>query len=398
MTLWSEDVHYITDPIILLFWWLSLSGIREGFIFPKLSVVCDGTFNNTQPVTYLEIARLYSNVCTSFFYGNDNYKPDCWTFHGLRRTEFLHGVVGGAEDQQLQQDSFITFGSTFTLYMREIRAELDLMKLEQPYQFKYISTYKGKQKPYHQYKKIPEEKRFDQNVLIEYVDKFISLYHGASDAKGIMKMGSYFKNLTQIGDDANKKLPELNEKIENFIKLYREKGLSMSKQNLIEAQSSFLDYSRILDVVIAVPTKNHKVMQEDKSSESVCPEANANVENNGSKLQYIDFSPANWECSLKEFKLKLNNESLLLKERMDAVIKLSTAYACIHHYIVCDVSLPPGSVMKKTICIFIQQKLKYLYNCITNCHDNNPEKFLETLSKKSITFRIGEWHNKCPCK
>ena len=75
MTMWCEDMHYLTDPVIILFWWLCYSGIREGFIFPSLSSVVNGIFSNSQPITYKEIYNLYQETCSSCFMEITNTIP-----------------------------------------------------------------------------------------------------------------------------------------------------------------------------------------------------------------------------------------------------------------------------------------------------------------------------------
>ena len=83
---------------------------------------------------------------------------------------------------------------------------------------------------------------------------------------------------------------------------------------------------------------------------------------------------------------------------MDAIVILSEEFSDVQNYITNNEALPSKNVMNKSTNVFVQQKLKYLYNCVTKCHHKNVDLFGKTLQEQKIPLKLMEWHNKCPCK
>ena len=395
MTMWSENVHFITDPIVMLFWWLSYSDIRNGFIFPKMKEVSKESFANHQPCTFGEITLLYNNVCSSLFSDSLKYKQDCWTLHGLRRTEFLFAVFGGAEDQQIQQDSCIVHGSTFTTYMNERRAEYDYIKSEEPYQLEFLSKYKGKEIPYLKYTCIPEEKRFDIKILNDYLNKFKDLYPCVSKKSNIHTTGLYFMNIVDLREKYIKQIPVLNEKVESYLQMSKTLGITNLPRDILKnAQETFTDYTRLIEVIINLSPNQNIDLPINLDQTNV--QSNI-VSNDTSSTAFEQFTLDSWTKSKNKFNNTFSDDSLSMTSRIESVIVLSEKYDCINNYIVNDFPLPSSKTIPKAPRMFIQQKLKYMYKCIKVCHNNDYDSFQETMKKESVTLQLKYWHNKCPC-
>jgi len=299
--------------------------------------------------------------------------------------EFFFGVFGDAEDQQLQKDAHISFGSTFTEYMREVRCEKDQMKIEQPFQIDYVSSYKGKERPYFQYVNIPAQHRFDIKNIDDYIKMFESLYPGVNNVEGIHNMGDLFKNKTGLRVIAYEKIPPLNEKVLKFIELYNSSDInSINKSDIEEAKKTFADYSSNLDVI--AKTK-------DNDLQIQCPNAVAIQKQIGE-----NYSDDKWITEKEKFNKIFANETLPLATRIGYTLILSEKFSCINKYLIDGDSLPGTSVMSKSHRIFIQQKSKYFYNCIVVCHNNDVDSFQSLLTSKGIKLQLQNWFKRCPCQ
>ena len=103
--------------------------------------------------------------------------------------------------------------------MNERTAEYGSNKSQEPYQLELLSKYEGKEIPYLKYTCIPEDKRFNSNILNDYLTKFKDLYPCVSKKINIHTAGLYFMNIVDLCDKHTQRILVLNEKDESYLQI-----------------------------------------------------------------------------------------------------------------------------------------------------------------------------------
>ena len=93
----------IICPVSLLLWWMSVSQVKSGFLFPRWQQLLYpvASWNFFLPVATDDFMEKYCAIMTKCFstclHGIVR-KADAWTSHGMRRTGILIKIMGGGND------------------------------------------------------------------------------------------------------------------------------------------------------------------------------------------------------------------------------------------------------------------------------------------------------------
>ena len=150
---WRNDTLFLC-PINVLFWWMNVTGIRTGFLFPPLKNLKEEDIDSTQAISQDAFAVLYRNNF-KYFFPETEYpdKPNIQnTPHGIRRGRFLEACMGGATDFQMQEDSGLRYSLTLAAYLTAVRSFVDRLKVERPDTWNmHVMPYKSQNLRYEDY-------------------------------------------------------------------------------------------------------------------------------------------------------------------------------------------------------------------------------------------------------
>lgn len=159
----------------------------------------------------------------------------------------MTAVFGGAEDQVIQKDSNFSTGTTFTMFMGNVWAEVEHLRVSEPQHLNFVSKYKGKELTYSLYKNIPPETHFQPPQLNSYLTKCQNQNPYCTNVAKIQEMTNFFMNKSKISDAAIKNIPILKTKAEYFIRTLQELDIQkIPKEKIYQAQQTFEDLASLI--------------------------------------------------------------------------------------------------------------------------------------------------------
>ena len=198
LMMWRNDSLFL-DPIYVLFWWLNVTGIRSGFLFPNPKKLKDSGIDNSQAISSEAFSKLYRVHFRSFFPETEfPDKPDVQsTPHGIRRGRFLEAAMGGATDYQMQEDSGLKHSKTLAAYLAAVRSFVDRLKVEYPQTWNnHVMPYKSQNLRYedHVNRMVMSDTKLDK-----WLKWFGTLYNcekrKISDTASKLRNAKYFTEL-----------------------------------------------------------------------------------------------------------------------------------------------------------------------------------------------------------
>jgi hypothetical protein len=115
LQLWRNRTNRFLDPVNALLWWLSVSGIRTGYLFPKVSNIIEN-----QPVVSSSVPVEYHDVSARIFGLMERLVPnENWSTHTLRKTGWLEAIWGGGGDDDIMKAARIRTIETIATYRRD---------------------------------------------------------------------------------------------------------------------------------------------------------------------------------------------------------------------------------------------------------------------------------------